>query len=106
MTIIEIIQNSIESFDSCDWRHEYSRDGKIVPDVYCEGDHTDCSYCEVVRDSVSEARSAAEIAIAYFRRGDMDGALRMIKRAVKIEGEWGDSPAYRPSLRALRALAE
>lgn len=108
MTIIETIEEGIENFQSCDWTHEFRRDGKIIPDQYCEGDEGDegCSYCAAVNDSASEAQNLAESAIKYVRGGDIRAALRLIESAVKIEGEWGDAPAYLPALRALRALAE
>jgi len=105
-SIIETIEEGIENFQSCDWTHEFRRDGKIIPDQYCEGGDEGCSYCAAVNDSVSEARNAAEIAIEYVRGGDIRAALRLIESAVKIEEKWGDAPAYLPALRALRALAE
>jgi hypothetical protein len=106
MAIIKTIQSSIDAFDGCDWTHEYRLDGKIIPGQYCEGGDDDCSYCAAVRASAEEAAFFAEQAMVAVSDGDIAEAARLIERAARIEREWGDDPAYRPALDALRALAE
>jgi hypothetical protein len=101
--IIENIQAGIDAFDSCDWTHAYHRNGEIIPDVYCEGDHEDCSYCAEVRASAEEAQVLAEQAIDAVRNENLAEAHRLIEQAYYIEFGWGDAPAYRPAAAALAA---
>jgi hypothetical protein len=101
---IAIIRQSINGFDSCDWTHEYRRDGEIIADEYCEGDHEDCSYCAAVRAAAEEARIYADEAILLLRGGDVDRAFRNIEQAARCERQFGDAVAYRPALQAMQVL--
>lgn len=101
--LIATIRDGIDAF-TCDFTHEYLQNGQIVVDVYCEGDHDDCSYCATVRAAAKEAEQLAEEAIAAVSAGNFSKARELIERAAKVELEFGDCPAYQPAVEALRAV--
>jgi hypothetical protein len=105
--LIRTIRNSQRAWTGADWTHEYRIDGESVWEddepVYCDGECPDCSTCSDAKDDAEAAAEVADQALVAVKAGDLVQAVRLMEQAVRIEGGWGDSPAYGPALDAVCA---
>jgi hypothetical protein len=107
--LIRTIRNSQRVWTGADWTHEYRRNGESVWEddepVYCAGGCPDCTYCSDAKDDAEGAAQIADEAIVAIKAGNLMQAVRLMEEAVRVESEYGDSPAYGDALDAVSAAA-
>lgn len=100
------------TWTGADWTHELRRDGRDVYEdvdghdeaVYCSGE-SDCERCRDAERDAAGAEVEADEALEHAREGRWDEALGHAEEAARLEGEWGDSPTWRPLVEAIEGAA-
>lgn len=100
--------SALEDAEDDDWdghRYELDSDGRAVP--ACGGaDPCTCWVDHHGADTREEWIGYISAALTAARRGDIERAGELIRRAHSTEFEWGDAPATRDALSVLEELEE
>jgi len=105
----EAVQGAVEMFEGADWTHELLRGGRVTTAIdeeprYCHGSARGCDVCEAGRAAAELCAREGRSALHALFRGNVTLALQHAEEAQRAENEFGDSPAWRPAVEAIRRL--
>jgi hypothetical protein len=96
----------LDEMDDADGVSEMGTEQSAIFSGYCELVEQVTEYLEEVKSRAAEAQDAADDAIEYARKGDLEKALDSAKQVWRIECAYGDAPTWGPLLESIKAAIE